>query len=45
MRENVHKHGRKYEPPELVKRVTGQPMSSRAYMRYLKAKFGEIYGL
>jgi carboxypeptidase Taq len=45
MRENVHKHGRKYEPPELVKRVTGEPMSSRAYMRYLKAKFGEIYGL
>jgi carboxypeptidase Taq len=45
MRENVHKHGRKYEPQDLVKRATGEPLQSRSYVRYLKAKFGEIYGL
>jgi carboxypeptidase Taq len=45
MRENVHKHGRKYEPQDLVKRATGEPLQSRSYMRYLKTKFGEIYGL
>ncbi len=44
LRENVHKHGRKYLPQELVKRVTGEPLNSRAYIDYLKTKYGEIYG-
>jgi carboxypeptidase Taq len=45
LRQNVHRYGRKYEPKELVKRATGEPMQSRSYMRYLKTKYGEIYGL
>ena len=45
LRQNVHRHGRKFMPDELVRRVTGESIQSRSYMRYLKAKYGEIYGL
>ena len=45
MRENVHQYGRKYEPKELVKRATGEPLQARSYMNYLKKKYGEIYKL
>jgi carboxypeptidase Taq len=43
--ENVYRHGRKFEPNELVQRAAGEPMQSRSYMRYLNEKFGGIYGL
>lgn len=45
LREKIHVHGRKYEPQELVQRVTGSKINSDAYVRYLKQKFGKIYGL
>ena len=45
LRENVHRHGRKFGAEELVKRATGSPISPEPYLRYLKDKFGELYGL
>ncbi|MBI4640207.1 MAG: carboxypeptidase M32 [Candidatus Tectomicrobia bacterium] len=42
---NVHIHGRKFTPTELLVRVTGQPLTSVPYINYLKKKFGEIYRL
>ncbi len=45
LRENIHRHGRKIDPPELIKQATGESLQSRSYMRYLKTKFGEIYKL
>ncbi len=45
LREHVHRHGAKFEPQELVKRVTGSEIDPAPYMRYLKQKYGEIYGL
>jgi len=42
---NVHTHGKKYAPQELVQRVTGARIDSAPYMRYLKEKFGKIYGI
>jgi carboxypeptidase Taq len=45
LRENIHRHGRKFDPPELIQRATGEPLQSRSYIRYLKGKFGEIYRL
>lgn len=45
LRENVHRHGRKYEPQEIVQRITGSKIDPEPYMRYLKTKYGEIYGL
>jgi carboxypeptidase Taq len=43
--ENIHRHGRKYTSDELTRRITGESIQSRDYIRYLQAKFGEIYGL
>jgi carboxypeptidase Taq len=45
LRENVHRHGKKYEPEDLVERATGQPPSTAPYLSYLKTKFGDLYGL
>lgn len=44
LREKVHRHGAKFEPQELVERVTGSRITPEPYIRYLKAKFGELYG-
>jgi carboxypeptidase Taq len=43
--ENIHQHGRKFTPSELVQQVTGQALSHEAFMRYVTAKFSEIYNL
>jgi carboxypeptidase Taq len=41
----VHQYGRKYQPQELVQRAAGSKIDPRPYMRYLRGKFGEIYGI
>ncbi len=45
LRENIHQHGSKYEPEDLVQRVTGNPLDAGPYLQYLRSKFGELYGL
>lgn len=45
LRENIHQHGRKYTPGELVRRVTGEPLSHQPFMRYATAKFSDLYAL
>jgi carboxypeptidase Taq len=45
LRENLHQHGGKFEPMELIERTTGAPLSPEPYLRYLKGKYGEIYRL
>jgi carboxypeptidase Taq len=45
LRRNLHQYGRKFQPQELVTRITGTAVDSEAYLRYLERKFGEIYGL
>jgi carboxypeptidase Taq len=45
LRTNIHQHGAKFEPQELVERVTGSRIDPAPYMRYLWAKYSEIYGL
>lgn len=45
LRKNVHSSGAKFEPQELMQRVTGSKIDSGAYLRYLQGKFGKIYGL
>ncbi len=42
--ENVHRHGSRYDPDELVENATGRPMETGPYLRYLRGKFGELYG-
>ncbi|KPL82100.1 carboxypeptidase [Thermanaerothrix daxensis] len=45
LREKIHQHGAKFEPQDLIQRVTGSPITPEPYLRYLTAKYGEIYGL
>jgi carboxypeptidase Taq len=45
LRENVHQHGAKYEPLELLERVVGASLDVEPYLMYLETKFSEIYAL
>ena len=45
LRENVHRHGAKFKPQRLVKRIVGSKISPEAYLKYLNDKFGAIYEL
>ena len=46
LRENLHKHGRKFTPRETLQKVTGKAeIDVEPYLRYLNTKFSEIYGL
>lgn len=45
LRENIHQHGRKFPPAELIERATGSALSHRPFVRYVTAKFSDIYGL
>jgi len=43
--EQVYRHGRKFEPNELVQRATGAPLQSTSYLHYLNDKFRQLYRL
>jgi carboxypeptidase Taq len=45
LREHVHRPGRKFEPAELLRRATGRPLEAAPYLRYLREKYADIYGL
>ncbi len=40
----IHSHGQRYRAADLVKKVTGQPLSYKPLIEYMNAKYGEIYG-
>jgi carboxypeptidase Taq len=41
--ENIHRHGRKFTPEEVVERATGRPLELDPYLAYLKRKFADLY--
>lgn len=43
--DKIHQHGGKFEPQDLVQRVTGSKITPEPYLNYLRVKYGEIYGL
>ena len=45
LRANLHQHGRKFTSNELLQRITGSGLNPAPYLKYLKAKYGEIYDL
>ncbi len=45
LRTNIHTHGHRYDPQDLVQKATGSRIDSAAYVRYLTKKYSEIYGL
>ena len=42
--QRIHQHGRRYPAPELLRRVTGQPLSPEPFLSHLQTKIGKIYG-
>jgi carboxypeptidase Taq len=45
LRENVHRHGRKLKAPEILERVTGERLTARPWLAYVRSKFGDVYGV
>ncbi len=45
LRKNVHRHGRKFTPNELLERATGKPLTAGPWIAYVRKKFGALYGL
>ncbi len=43
--DNIYRHGAKFEPDVLVRRVCDGPMQVGPYIGYLRAKYGELYDL
>jgi carboxypeptidase Taq len=43
LREQVHAQGRRFDALELARRVTGEELSPRALVRYLRERYGRLY--
>ena len=44
LREHIHAQGRRYSALELVRRETGEELSPRHLVRYLRERYGALYG-
>lgn len=40
--ENIHRHGSVYTAPELIRRVSGEPLNPRFFIDYLERKFSRL---
>ena len=45
LRAKLHTPGRKFTSMELLQRITGRTLDAGPYVKYLKAKYSDIYGL
>ena len=45
LNKNVHLRGRRYDPEDLIKVISGKALSADAFMDYLEEKYGGIYKL
>jgi len=45
LRDRIHRHGGRYETPELVTRATGEPLSADPLLAYLRRNVEEVYGV
>jgi carboxypeptidase Taq len=43
LRTRIHAEGKRYDTLALVQRVTGEPLSSKHLMRYLRERYGALY--
>ena len=44
LRENIHHWGRRLDPPDLLKKVTGKDLSVEPFLTYIEKKYSDIYG-
>ncbi|HEV7214758.1 MAG TPA: carboxypeptidase M32 [Chloroflexota bacterium] len=45
LREHIHRFGNIYPAQELIQRVTGEPLNPQYFTKYLRDKYGALYGL
>jgi carboxypeptidase Taq len=45
LRENIHRHGQRYRPGELCRKVTGRGLSPDSFLTYLRNKYAQLYGI
>ena len=45
LRNHIHRHGAKFEPQELIQRITGSKLDPVPYLNYLQTKYGLLYQL
>lgn len=45
LQERIYRHGQRYAPAALIEHATGRPPSPEPMLKYLRRKYGEMYGL
>jgi carboxypeptidase Taq len=45
LNESVYRHGQRFRPNDLCRRITGGPLDHRPFVAYLREKFEPLYGL
>jgi carboxypeptidase Taq len=45
LRENIHRHGQRYTASDLVRKVTGHPLSAEPLLNHLRENARELYGV
>ncbi|MFX1483218.1 MAG: carboxypeptidase M32 [Promethearchaeota archaeon] len=43
LRENIHRFSNRYDPAELIKRLTGRTLTYEPFIKYLKEKYSNLY--
>ncbi|MDR2101688.1 MAG: carboxypeptidase M32 [Treponema sp.] len=44
LRENIYRWGKRLDPPELLRRITGETLSAAPFLSYIETKYRELYG-
>lgn len=45
LQDNIYRHGKRYQPQDLIERATGRRMEANDYLTGIRAKYAELYGL
>jgi carboxypeptidase Taq len=45
LQENIYRWGKRLEPPELLRKITGETLSVAPFLSYLETKYTELYGI
>jgi carboxypeptidase Taq len=43
MTDNIHAHGQRYKPQELVRRATGESITAEYFLDYIETKYRDLY--
>jgi carboxypeptidase Taq len=41
---HIHKQSKLYDPPTLIKQITGEEINTKYFIKYLEEKYSDIYG-